>query len=55
MFMGHSVKSLPVTFRVYGHLTDETYKQARQAIDGTLFRLCPVSAPGTRAELRAAQ
>jgi hypothetical protein len=54
MFMGHSVKSLPVTFRVYGHLTEETYEQARQAIDRTLFRVRPVSS-GTVTELRAAQ
>ena len=54
-FMGHSVKALPVTFRVYGHVTEETFDQARQAIDRTLFRLRPVQSGGTVAELRAAR
>ena len=52
-FMGHSAGALPVTFRVYGHVTDETFEHGRQAIDKTLFRLRPVSAGGTVAELRA--
>jgi len=32
-FMGHSIDALPVTFRVYGHVTDETFEQARRAVD----------------------
>lgn len=43
-FLGHSTRQLPVTFRVYGHVTDKTYDQARRAIDKTLFRLRPVAA-----------
>jgi integrase len=54
-FMGHSVEALPVTFRVYGHVTEETFEQARQAIDKSLFRLRPVESSGTVTELRAAQ
>jgi integrase len=54
-FMGHSRKGLPVTFRVYGHVTEETFEQGRQAIDRTLFRLRPVKAAGTVTELRAAR
>ena len=52
--MGHSVKSLPVTFRVYGHVTEETFDLARDAIDRTLFRIRPVQPGGTVTELRAA-
>lgn len=54
-FMGHSKKGAPVTLSVYGHVTDETFEQARQAIDKTLFRLRPVDSGGTVAELRAAR
>ena len=54
-FMGHSIKALPVTFRVYGHVTEETFNQARDAIDSTLYRLRPVTSGGTVTELRAAQ
>jgi hypothetical protein len=55
-FMGHSKKGLPVTLGVYGHVTEETFEQAREAIDRTLFRLRPVAEPGgTVTELRAAQ
>lgn len=54
-FMGHSRKGLPVTFRVYGHVTEETFEQARKAIDKTLFRLRPVQSAGTVTELRAAR
>jgi integrase len=54
-FMGHSVEALPVTFRVYGHVTEETFEQARKAIDKSLFKLRPVESAGTVAELRAAQ
>lgn len=54
-FMGHSVASLAVTFRVYGHVTDETFEQGRQVIDRALFRLRPVESGGTVTELRAAR
>ena len=54
-FMGHSVKALPVTFRVYGHVTEETFDLARDAIDRTLYRLRPVRSGGTVTELRTAQ
>ncbi|HEY3879789.1 MAG TPA: hypothetical protein VGM12_14455, partial [Trebonia sp.] len=54
-FMGHSRKGLPVTFRVYGHVTDDTFAQARTAIDRSLFKLRPVASAGTVTELRAAQ
>lgn len=54
-FMGHSRKRLPVTFRVYGHVTDETFEQARAAVDRTLFKLRTASSPGTVTELRSAQ
>jgi integrase len=54
-FMGHSRKGLPVTFRVYGHVTGETFDQARAAIDQRLFRLRPVASAGTVTELRAAR
>lgn len=54
-FMGHSVQSLPVTFRVYGHVTEDTFERSRQAIDRVLFRLRPVESGGTVAELRAAR
>jgi hypothetical protein len=53
-FLGHSKKALPVTFRVYGHVTEETFEQARQAVDSTLFRLRPVESSGTVTELRPA-
>lgn len=54
-FMGHSRKGLPVTLGVYGHVTEETFEQARQAVDRTLFRLRPVESAGTVTELRAAR
>jgi integrase len=54
-FMGHSRKGLPVTFLVYGHVTEDTFDQARTAIDRKLFKLRPVPSAGTMAELRAAQ
>jgi integrase len=54
-FLGHSKKALPVTFRVYGHVTDETFEQGRRAVDATLFRLRPVESGGTVTELRAAR
>lgn len=52
-FMGHSTKSAPVTLSVYGHVTEETFEQARQAVDKTLFRLRPAESGGTVTELRA--
>lgn len=54
-FMGHSRKGKVVTLAVYGHVTDETYEQARQAIDSVLFRVRPVASAGTVAELRRAR
>jgi integrase len=54
-FMGHSKKGQPVTLGVYGHVTEETFEQARQAVDKTLFRLRPVGSGGTVTELRAAR
>jgi integrase len=54
-FMGHSRQRLPITFRVYGHVTDETFDQARAAIDRALFRLRPVEPRGAVAEFRAAR
>lgn len=54
-FMGHSREGKPVTLGVYGHVTEETFEQARHAVDRTLFRLRPVAASGTVAELRAAR
>lgn len=38
-FVGHSTKSAPITVRVYGHVTEETFEQTRNVIDRTLFRL----------------
>lgn len=54
-FMGHSKKGQPVTLGVYGHVTEETFEQARQAVDKTLFRPRLVKPAGTVTELRAAQ
>jgi integrase len=57
-FLGHSKRQLPITFRVYGHVTDKTFDQARRAIDKAVFRLRPVASQnpgGTVAELRAAR
>lgn len=54
-FMGHSKKGLPVTLGVYGHVTEETFEQARDAVDRTLFRLRPVDSGGTVTELKAAR
>ena len=59
-FMGHSREGKPITLGTYGHVTEETFEQARRAIDETLFRLRPVeasepvkmTADGTVAELR---
>ncbi len=59
-FMGHSREGKPITLGTYGHVTEETYEQGRQAIDRTLFRLRSVgasepvkmTADGTVAELR---
>jgi site-specific recombinase XerD len=54
-FLGHSKKALPVTFRVYGHVTEETFEQACVAVDAALFRLRSVESGGTVTELRAAR
>ena len=53
--MGHSVKALPVTFRVYGHVTEETIDLAWDAIDQALFRIRLVQPRGTVTELRDAR
>ncbi|MDL4772919.1 tyrosine-type recombinase/integrase [Actinomadura xylanilytica] len=55
-FMGHSKKGAPVTLGVYGHVTEETYEAARNAIDRSLFRLRPVKdqlSDGTETERAA--
>ena len=54
-FLGHSKKAPPVTFRGYGHVTEETFDQARQAVEALLFRLRPVESGGTVTELRTAR
>jgi integrase len=56
-FMGHSRKGKVVTIGIYGHVTEETFEQARVAIDRTLFRLHPVreGSAGTVTELRRAK
>ena len=59
-FMGHSREGKPITLGTYGHVTEETFEQARRAIDKTLFRLhvagasepVKMTADGTVAELR---
>jgi len=53
--MGHSKKRQPVTLGVCGHVTDETFVDARRAIDRRLFRPRAVESNGTVTELRAAQ
>jgi len=56
-FMGHSRKGKVVTVAVYGHVTEETYAQARAAVDRSLFRLHAVKpdSTGTLTELRKAR
>ncbi len=58
-FMGHSRKGKVVTVAVYGHVTEETYAQARRAVDKALFRLRPAGAKsppsGAVTELRRAR
>lgn len=60
-FLGHSRKnkrSIPISVRVYGHVTDETFEAARNAVDRSLFRLRPVQdhrAGGTETERAASQ
>jgi integrase len=51
-FMGHSRKGKVVTVAIYGHVTEETYAQARAAVDRALFRL---HSAGTVTELRQAR
>lgn len=54
-FLGHSRKGMPLAVGVYGHVTEETFQRARDAVDRTLFRLRPVESGGTVTELRSAQ
>ena len=56
-FMGHSRRGKVVTVAVYGHVTEETFEQARAVIDAKLFRLRAVEtgSGGTVTELRSAQ
>lgn len=57
-FMGHSKKGAPVTLGVYGHVTEETYEAARNAVDRSLFRLRPVQdqrSSGTGTEQASSQ
>jgi integrase len=54
-FMGHSRKGQGITIGVYGHVTDETFERARNAVDQRLFKLHPVASAGTVTELRRAQ
>lgn len=57
-FLGHSKKGKPVTLGVYGHVTEETFESARNAIDKSLFRLRTVhdqQASGTVAELAVSE
>lgn len=52
-FLGHSLKGLPVTLRIYSHVTEETFEAGRVAIDRSLFRLRIVqdqTAGGTETE-----
>ncbi|HEX6454728.1 MAG TPA: hypothetical protein VF060_35350 [Trebonia sp.] len=54
-FMGQSRKGKVITIGVYGHVTEETFESARNAVDQRLFRLRPVTSAGTVTELRAAR
>lgn len=54
-FMGHSRKSHGITVGVYGHVTEETFESARNAVDQRLFKLRPVDSRRTIAEFRRAQ
>jgi integrase len=54
-FMGHSRKGQSITIGVYGHVTEETFEKARQAVDSRLFRLRPVASAGTLTEFRRAR
>ncbi|MEV5710074.1 tyrosine-type recombinase/integrase [Actinoallomurus sp. NPDC052274] len=59
VILGHSRKGAmariaPTTLGTYGHVTDETYEAARQAVGKTVFRLRAVP-DGTVTEQRAAQ
>jgi integrase len=49
-FMGHSLKGKVITVAVYGHVTEETFGQARTAVDRKLFGLHSI---GTVTELRS--
>lgn len=54
-FMGHSRKGQGITIGVYGHVTEETFERARNAVDQRLFRVRPAASAGTVTELRRAQ
>ncbi|MFA1551645.1 tyrosine-type recombinase/integrase [Actinomadura chokoriensis] len=59
-FLGHSrnKRHIPISVRVYGHVTEETFEAARNAIDRSLFRLRPVQdhqADGTETEQAVSQ
>jgi integrase len=54
-FMGHSRTGQQITIGVYGHVTDETFERARNAVDARLFKLRPVTSAGTVTELRRAR
>ena len=56
-FMGHSRKGASVTVAVYGHVTEETFEQARVVIDRKLFPLHAVreTSSGAVTELRKAR
>jgi integrase len=51
-FMGHSLKGQPITLRVYGHVTENAFEQARLAVDSWLFYPRPADSSGTVTELR---
>jgi integrase len=54
-FMGHSRTGRSITIGVYGHVTEETFEAARNAVDQRLFKLRPVAPRRTIAELRPAR
>lgn len=54
-FMGHSKKGKVVTIASYGHVTEESFESARNAVDRTLFKLRKIEPTGTVTEIRAAQ
>jgi integrase len=54
-FMGHSRKGRGITIGVYGHVTEETFERARNAVDQRLFKLRTVASDRTVTELRRAR